>query len=180
MQQSTAPNTQQQQQLDLTTLPLPSLSQLQSRLSSDLTHLSTSHTRLRQAQIQFQSCLHSLSHIPSPTSTTTTSSLLIPLTTSLYVPATPSSRKPNTVLVDVGTGYYIEKNIPDAKVFYEKKVKELDGNLSDIERVVGQKSGDLRSVEDVLRMRVLAEQEAGQGQGHGQQQLGQGKGGKEG
>jgi len=78
------------------------------------------------------------------------------------------------VLVDVGTGYYIEKSIKDAKKFYEQKVKELDGNLGDIEKVVQQKSGDLRSVEDVLRMRVLAEQEGQQGE------KGQGKGGKEG
>lgn len=47
----------QQQTLDITTLPTPQLSQLQSRLSSDLEHLSTSHARLRAAQTRFKDCI---------------------------------------------------------------------------------------------------------------------------
>lgn len=89
--------------------------------------------------------------------------LLVPLTTSLYVPARPNPNKRNMVLVDVGTGYYVEKTTKDATKFYEGKVDDLRRNLGEIERVVGIKNSDLRVVEDVLRGRVLAEQGSGQG-----------------
>ena len=52
---------------------------------------------------------------------------------------------------------------------------DLTRNLGDIERAVGGKNGDLRMVEEVLRGKVLAEQQ-GQGQGGGQEG---GSGGKE-
>lgn len=73
--------------------------------------------------------------------------------------------------MDVGTGYFVEKSCKDATKFYEGKVADLGKNLADIEKVVGVKSGDLRVIEDVLRQKVLAEQ---QGQTQSQQQQGGG------
>jgi prefoldin alpha subunit len=40
---------------------------------------------------------------------------MVPLTSSLYVPGHLSNI--STVLVDVGTGFYVEKQIPDARIF---------------------------------------------------------------
>lgn len=85
----------------------------------------------------------------------------MPLTTSLYVPARLSATKANTVLVDVGTGFYVEKSTADAIKFYEGKVKDLEKNLGDIEKGVGGKNESLRVVEDVLRQKVLAQQSSG-------------------
>ncbi|KAK5103838.1 subunit of tubulin prefoldin [Lithohypha guttulata] len=165
-QPRTGSNAQQQQALDISTLPVEQLSQLQQRLSQELEHLSNSHARLRAAQARFRDCIRSIKDgVQGKTAETP---LLIPLTTSLYVPARPT--KTGTVLVDVGTGYYVSKSTSAATTFYEGKVKDLDKNLSDIERAVGAKNGDLRVVEDVLRGKVLAEQQQG----------GQGGGGKDG
>ena len=50
----------QQQQIDLTTLSTPQLSQLQSRLSQELDHLTSSYQRLRQAQGRFRDCIRSV------------------------------------------------------------------------------------------------------------------------
>ncbi|KAJ9653516.1 subunit of tubulin prefoldin [Neophaeococcomyces mojaviensis] len=146
-------------QIDITTLPIPQLSQLQTRLSQELEHLSTSHARLRAAQARFRDCMRSIKDGVENRKADTP--LLIPLTTSLYVPATPNAKKPNTVLVDVGTGYFVEKSTKDATRFYEGKVEDLNKNLSDIEKVVGVKNADLRAIEDVLRAKVLAEQQGG-------------------
>ncbi len=154
---------QPQNTVDITTLPIPQLSQLQQRLSSDLEHLSTSHTRLRAAQTRFKDCIHSLH--TGVSSQPAHKPLLIPLTSSLYVPGTLASN--TTVLVDVGTGFYVEKKTDDAVTFYEKKVEELGRNLVEIERVVGGKTETLRGVEDVLRQKVLAQQQQGPGQGGG-------------
>ena len=48
------------------------------------------------------------------------SSLLIPLTSSLYVPGKVCDT--NKVIVELGTGYYVEKNIIDAKDLISRKV----------------------------------------------------------
>lgn len=54
---------------------------------------------------------------------------LIPLTSSLFVKgylASPTEGTPNdTVMVDVGTGYYAEKNLEEAKSFYQRKVDHV-------------------------------------------------------
>ena len=70
----------------------------------------------------------------------------MPLTSSLYVPGFLAST--STVLVDVGTGFYVEKSVADAKAFYDGKVQDIGSNLKDLEKVIQNKSGNLRVVED--------------------------------
>ena len=70
----------------------------------------------------------------------------MPLTTSLYVPGTLASA--DTVIVDVGTGFYVEKSTKDAMKFYEAKVEDLGTNLKDLESIVQGKSNNLRVIED--------------------------------
>ena len=87
---------------------------------------------------------------------------MVPLTTSLYVPGTLAD--PENVIVDVGTGFYVEKvgefylfagcktdseqSTKDASKFYEAKVEELGASLKDLEAIVQGKSNNLRVVED--------------------------------
>ena len=72
--------------------------------------------------------------------------ILVPLTPSLYVPGKLASTE--TVLVDVGTGFYIEKSPDAAQDFYKRKVDEIGKNLSDLEKIVQGKQGNLNVVED--------------------------------
>ncbi|KAL9031720.1 MAG: hypothetical protein Q9196_000268 [Gyalolechia fulgens] len=75
--------------------------------------------------------------------------ILVPLTPSLYVPGKLASTE--TVLVDVGTGFYIEKTSTAARKFYSSKVEELGKNLKDLESIVQGKQGNLNVVEDGTR-----------------------------
>ena len=84
--------------------------------------------------------------------------LLVPLTSSLYVPGTLAD--PEHVIVDVGTGFYVEKSTDDAQKFYTSKIEELGKNIKDLESIVNGKANNLRVVEEVLRQKVLAEQGA--------------------
>ncbi|TKX23924.1 putative prefoldin subunit 5 [Elsinoe australis] len=166
---------QKGQQVDLTQLPVPQLQQIQKQLSSEVNHLTNSYSSLRTAQSKFRDCITSINTgVRSPTSSGASTSLsslqkqqkslLVPLTTSLYVPGTLAD--PEKVLVDVGTGFYVEKGVDDAVRFYEAKVKELGESVKGLEQVVGQKQGSLRLVEEVMRGKMLAG-EGGQGQGQG-------------
>ncbi|KAJ9633721.1 uncharacterized protein PV06_07485 [Exophiala oligosperma] len=171
----------QQGGVDVSTLSVQQLSALQARLSQELEHLSSSYQRLRAAQSRFRDCIRSIKDGIQGKSGDTP--LLIPLTTSLYVPATlagstptptstfpdKSSTKKASVLVDVGTGFFVEKSPEDGISFYKGKVDDLTKNLAEIEKAVGGKNENLRVIEDVLRQKMLAEQAGGSGASRAQQ-----------
>ena len=70
----------------------------------------------------------------------------MPLTQSLYVPGQLADT--SSVIVDVGTGFYVEKSTADAIKFYNGKVDDLSKNLGDLEKVVQGKNENLRIVEE--------------------------------
>ena len=68
--------------------------------------------------------------------------------------------------MDVGTGFFVEKDIASAKDFYERKVKDLGDSLKDLEGVVQGKAQNVRVVEEVIRLKVMNAQE-GKGEEQG-------------
>ncbi|MCJ1297215.1 subunit of tubulin prefoldin [Hypocenomyce scalaris] len=140
------------QQVDLATLSVQQLSSVKKQLDDELEHLTTSFSKLRAAQTKFRECVKSIkegisSYVPDRP-------VLVPLTTSLYVPGKLADS--GKVIVDVGTGFYVEKSTADAVTFYDEKVEELGGNLKNLEGILQGKSNNLRVVEDVLRQKVIS------------------------
>ncbi|KAL0636268.1 subunit of tubulin prefoldin [Maublancomyces gigas] len=133
----------QSQQIDLTTLSVDNLAAVKKQLDDELEHLTASFQKLRQAQNKFRECIDTVKTGLKPAS--------------LYVPGTLSDTE--NVLVDIGTGYYVEKSAAEAEKFYNGKVEALTKNLGDLERIITQKSQNVRIVEDgmvkLLRQKVL-------------------------
>ncbi|RMZ69121.1 prefoldin subunit [Pyrenophora seminiperda CCB06] len=148
--------------IDITSLPVPRLQELKTQLDAELTHLSNSFQSLRTAQSKFRECLTSITAGLTPA--TVNKPLLVPLTSSLYVPGKLTDHE--HVLVDVGTGFFVEKDIASAKDFYERKVKDLGDSLKDLESVVQGKAQNVRVVEEVIRLKVMNAQE-GKGEDQG-------------
>ncbi|KAF1835519.1 Prefoldin alpha subunit [Decorospora gaudefroyi] len=149
-------------QIEITSLPVPQLQELKTQLDAELTHLSTSFQSLRTAQSKFRDCLASIASGIS--ASTAQKPLLVPLTSSLYVPGKLTDHE--HVLVDVGTGFFVEKDIVGARDFYERKVKDLGESLKDLEGVVQGKAQNVRLVEEVIRLKVMnAQEEKGEGKG---------------
>ncbi|KAJ5950973.1 Prefoldin [Penicillium vulpinum] len=144
--------------VNLASLSVPQLRALQTRLTSELEHLTTSHTKLRAAQAKFRDCVRSINDGVTGNEKKGTdgrNEILVPLTSSLYVKGRLTDRE--KVLVDVGTGFYVEKTAPKAVAFYDEKVKGLEANLQELEKIVQTKSSQLRIVEETLRQKMLAE-----------------------
>ena len=94
---------------------------------------------------------------------TALASVLVPLTTSLYVRGSlPASPK---IIVDIGTGFFVEmvllislwtrrstnphaQNAHAAADFYVAKIDEINSNIHDLEAVAYSKSVSLRKVEE--------------------------------
>ncbi|XP_068651070.1 prefoldin subunit 5-like [Aristolochia californica] len=63
--------------------------------------------------------------------------MLVPLTASLYVPGTLDDA--SKVLVDVGTGYFIEKTMEGGKDYCDRKINLLKSNYDELMEVASKK-----------------------------------------
>jgi hypothetical protein len=70
----------------------------------------------------------------------------VPLTNSLYARGKLSNA--SRVLVDVGTGFYVEKDTKSAVLFYENKSNELGANIKDLETIIQSKTNNVRVIEE--------------------------------
>lgn len=75
---------------------------------------------------------------------------MVPLTTSLYVPGKIADAE--KVIVDVGTGYYVEMSTKQADQMYQEKVKFVGENLEKLQGTIERKQDNLRVVAEVLQM----------------------------
>lgn len=116
--------------------------------------------------------------------------ILIPLTSSLYVPG--RIKDTENVIVDVGTGYFVEKvrsppppstsrpaadspplhsqSAKAAKTLFNSKILELRKNLATLQEQIERKNDNARAVGEVLRIKLSKERQKGGAQGGGPQQ----------
>ncbi|KAL2939046.1 putative prefoldin subunit 5 [Bienertia sinuspersici] len=105
-------------------------------LQESLGNIRTATTRLEHAS----TALQDLSVRPQG------KQMLVPLTASLYVPATLDDAL--NVLVDVGTGYFVEKTMVEGKEYCQRKINLLKSNH---EQLVEEE----REIPNSLRLKVL-------------------------
>ncbi|KAK7426857.1 subunit of tubulin prefoldin [Neonectria magnoliae] len=143
-----------QETINLDTLEPQQLAQVKKQLDEELEHLTSSFAQLHGAQNKFKECLRCVQ--ARSASKEGSNSVLVPLTNSLYVRGELADA--DTVLVDVGTGFLVEKKLKAAEQFYKGKVNELGNNLRDLETIVQRKQTNARTIEEVLRQKIMAAQ----------------------
>merc|ERR1711924_159287 len=90
--------------------------------------------------------------------------VLVPLTQSLYVSG--SITDTSKVMVDIGTGYYVEKTVAKAKDFMDRQVRMLEQNTNSLSDLIQGKQKNLQAVMQVMQMRMKqAEQQWQPGEG---------------
>ncbi|KAM3477073.1 hypothetical protein MY5147_002889 [Beauveria neobassiana] len=156
--------------VNLDALEPQQLAQVKKQLDEELEHLTSSFSQLHGAQGKFNECLRCVNsrseskrseeeaHANADIITRVTGSneVLVPLTNSLYVRGEFTNTE--TVLVDVGTGFLVEKKLESAATFYENKIKELTHSLKELEAIVQQKQMNVRTIEEVLRQKLITQQ----------------------
>ncbi|KAI1186038.1 prefoldin [Nemania serpens] len=139
--------------VNLDTLSVQQLTQVKNQLDQELEHLTTSFTQLQAAQSKFRDCLRCVQG-GKASALKENKPVLVPLTNSLYVGGTLSDA--SHVLVDVGTGFYVEKTLKSAAEFYEGKMTEVGGSLKELEVIVQGKTNNVRVIEQVIRQKMVA------------------------
>ncbi|CAL9044467.1 prefoldin subunit 5-like [Musa acuminata AAA Group] len=112
---------------DMEKLSLEQLRSLKEQSDLEVNLLQDSLTKIRTAAARLEvaaAALHDLSLRPQG------KKLLVPLTASLYVPGTLDDSE--KVLVDVGTGYFIEKTMAEGKDYCERKLSLLKSNHDEL------------------------------------------------
>mmetsp|Transcript_7955 Transcript_7955/g.17676 ORF Transcript_7955/g.17676 Transcript_7955/m.17676 type:complete len:168 (+) Transcript_7955:58-561(+) len=94
--------------------------------------------------------------------------LMVPLTSSLYVDGKMGASQ--RVLVDVGTGYYVEMHVDKAKNYCDRRVKMLSEQVAKVEKLVKEKRKSLDTITGFMQhklMKMQKEQEAAQASSSG-------------
>lgn len=142
-----------EQKIDITTLSLQQLSEIRKSLEAEIDHLSQSSAELRQVLAKFIDCGQSVKTASAKANEG--SDIMVPLTSSLYVPGKMSNT--NSFIVDVGTNYYVEKNAEDAIKFFDNKVETLNKNLVDLGKLLEDKVTTLRNMDMVYKEKFRQE-----------------------
>ncbi|KAK4881898.1 hypothetical protein RN001_005217 [Aquatica leii] len=140
------------QQIDLTTLTLPQLTQLKQQLDQELTIFQESLQSLKLAQNKFQNSGECLEKV---TPEAEGKSILVPLTGSMYVPGKLASTK--HVIIDIGTGYYAEQDIAEAKNYFKRKIAFVTEQMEKIQVIGLEKSKIRDTVAEVMEMKMQAQ-----------------------
>ncbi|EPY53546.1 prefoldin subunit 5 [Schizosaccharomyces cryophilus OY26] len=137
--------------INLASLSLEQLAEVIKQLNTELEYLSSSYAQLGRAHVKFLGCLHSIKETVKAENEER--DMLVPLTTSLYVPGKLKlgNRK---VLIDIGTGYFVEKRAPDAIEYYQRKCEYLKNSIESISSAVEAKSSQIRAVQSVMQQKA--------------------------
>ncbi|KAF4532473.1 hypothetical protein B566_EDAN003049 [Ephemera danica] len=139
-------------------LGLPQLNSLKNNLDQELTLLQESIQNLKMAQQKFQDSNECLEAINPEFDG---KEILVPLTGSvsfygnMYVPG--KLKDPNSVLINIGTGYYAEKNLEEGKEYFVRKVNFITEQMEKIQAIGLEKSRIRDALQDMVMKMVQSQ-----------------------
>eukprot|EP00026_Physarum_polycephalum_P022017 Phypoly_transcript_25733.p1 GENE.Phypoly_transcript_25733~~Phypoly_transcript_25733.p1 ORF type:complete len:147 (+),score=29.18 Phypoly_transcript_25733:65-505(+) len=137
-----------QQGINLSNLTLDQLSGLKQQVEEDVQQLTDSILNLRGVVSRFLEGKESALAMQGNKG----KDLLVPLTSSLFVAGTLADDE--HVLIDIGTGYYVQKTIPQAQEYSERKAKMVTEQISKIQNALNVKRNNLEAVVQVMQQKI--------------------------
>ena len=131
--------------MELESLSPQQLSIVKEQLEEEIEGLTTSFSNLRRAVTKYKASRSALENIDAR-------EILVPLTSSLYIPG--RIVNPNNFMVEIGTGYYIEKNKEQSIDFCERKMRMLMENIDKISKFINQKKRYLDVVIEISHKKI--------------------------
>ncbi|VDP11382.1 unnamed protein product [Soboliphyme baturini] len=128
--------------INVNDLAIPDLTSIQKQVDTELEFFIESVQQLKEVQQKFSISYESLNTINPKNKG---KELLIPLTSSMYVPAVLSDV--SSVVINIGTGYYAEMSVDKAQSYFKRKVADMNVQIEKIQGIITEKR-KLKSVED--------------------------------
>eukprot|EP00979_Chaetoceros_neogracilis_P018516 scaffold10730_cov236-Chaetoceros_neogracile.AAC.1 len=139
-------------QIDLDSMSLEQLNQLKQSEEGRLTAITNHYATLRASSSRFASAQKTLKEL-SPASSVDNKDIMIPLTESLYVPG--KIKDPSRVMVELGTGFYVEKNVKQAQELLDRKIKLVDVNSENIMEAIAATRRNVESINDAMNGKMV-------------------------
>lgn len=128
--------------------------QLKGQVNKELEGLHTSFRGLKMAQMKYKQCRDDVKKVNQSTG----KEMMVPLTASLYVPG--QIKDNDTFLVDIGTGYYVEKNTQESLKFFGGRLTKLSDDSTKLSTLIKEKVTLVRRIDEVLRQKLAKQQAA--------------------
>lgn len=136
--------------IQLDQMSLTELDQLRQSEEARLQAFSQRYAQLRQAAGRLQQSAKAVEQI---TPASDGKEILLPLTESLYVPG--RIKEPTKLLVDIGTGFFVEKNNKETIQYLERKIKLVDANSDNIAAVIETTRSNLQNIQMTMQGKML-------------------------
>jgi len=139
------------EQIDLAKLSVEQLVQIKQEFEQEINSIQESLQTLFNCKAKYASSKESLESFQPEWENR---QILVPLTSSMYVPG--RIKDLDNFVIDVGTGYYVEKNLEDSKDYFKRRVEYVQEQIEKIEKIQIQKSRFLNAVISVIEMKQIA------------------------
>ncbi|KAL3920505.1 MAG: hypothetical protein SGARI_006925 [Bacillariaceae sp.] len=155
------------QTINLDTLSLEQLNGMKQSEENRLNALTARYAQLRAAAARLHASQNAIGEISDGSSggtAATNKEVMVPLTESVYVPGTLMEKE--KLLVEIGTGFYVEKTSKDTNAFLERKLKIVDMNSENITKAVQATRSNLESIQIAMQGKILEIRARQEGQRH--------------
>jgi len=138
------------EKINLMALSLEQLNSLKQSIEEEMQGLQGA---LQQLQVSRNKLTTSKASLERLHSTEEGTPMLVPMTSSLYVPGETTTLE--TVLVDVGTGYFIEKSVDEARAFLDRKMVLIESQAQNVQSAAQYKRNNLQQTVEVMNRKVM-------------------------
>ena len=127
-------------------MPLGKLQELTAEVEMRCEQLADAVAQLNGALLRYEEIGASLGHLGSQTDGR---QLLVPLSESMY--AAGEMADGDKVLVDIGTGFFVEKTVEDAKSFVERKREYVKKQIASLDQQLDTQTRNLEQLTLVIQ-----------------------------
>ncbi|KAF2074926.1 hypothetical protein CYY_003759 [Polysphondylium violaceum] len=136
------------QQVNLATLSLDQLQMVKEQIEAEIQTLSESIGQLRHASNKYLEAKDAMGGLKGSDG----KEMLVPLTSSIYLPGTINANE--KVLVDVGTGYFVEMGIDKGQDFANRKVQLITDQINKVQSAINIKRSNLDTIIQVAQTKI--------------------------
>jgi len=138
------------QVVDLSQLPLQSLTQMKQELDSDIEYMSKS---IHTLKVVMDKCLVSEDCLNKLGKEAEGREVLVPLTNSVYVPG--KLVQADKAIVGIGTGYFVEKDVADAQDVFKRKEKLVEEQIEKVQKAAQDKVKLRDAVAEMMQEKLM-------------------------
>jgi len=135
------------QQIDLRTLPPQQLEQIRNRVNNEIQTVTSAIENYQLVMSRFVESRKTIKQIEDQPHAEG-QEIMVPVTQSMYVPG--KLKDANKVLIDVGTGYFVERTRGDADDFCKRKIELLRKEIEKLEPVLRSRYESKQSIDEVI------------------------------